>query len=273
MQAPLQRPRALRFGIFEMDLDSEELRKNGIKLKLRGQPFRMLATIVERAGNVVAYEELRAQFWSTVTIEDYKHSLANSMLAIRRVLDDSANNPRYIETVPRGYRFLVPVEFIARPLAHENGSGNSLTDGLLAEMQEIGREFINTSDCRGLALLLYRCEGLRDQYPRDPKLPDLQLLMADIKSAIDRSAAHEPNWTNHPVSFEAASRVFDDPNALSIPDSFGNDGWKTLGMASEFVLLVVEHTGRQESGQQVVRITRARRATLQERRFYEQTRK
>ena len=59
MQDPLQRPRALRFEIFEMDLDSEEIRKNGLKVKLRCQPFRMLATIAERNGDVVTYEELQ----------------------------------------------------------------------------------------------------------------------------------------------------------------------------------------------------------------------
>src|SRR6476469_10203145 len=130
MQDLPQRPRALRFGIFEMDLESEELRKNGLKLKLRGQPFRMLATIAERDGNVVTYEELQAQFWSTVTIEDYKHSLRNSIHAIRKVLDDSASCPRYVETVSRGYRFLVHVQFIPRFSANGNGSGNSLTGGL-----------------------------------------------------------------------------------------------------------------------------------------------
>src|SRR5690242_3090103 len=136
MQDPLQRPRALRFKIFEMDLDSGEIRKSGLKVKLRCQPFRMLATIAERNGNVVTYEELRTQFWPKEAIDNYKHSLGNSMLEIRRVLDDSADNPRYVETVSRGYRFLVPVEFIA-PLAHENGSGNSVTDGLPAEIQKI----------------------------------------------------------------------------------------------------------------------------------------
>jgi len=253
-----------------MDLDSEELKKNGHKLKLRSQPFRMLATIAEGDGNVVTYEELQAQFWPTVTIENYRHSLGNSMLAIRKVLDDSASSPRYVETVSRGYRFLIPVELIPRSLAHENGSRASLKGGLQAEMQKIRLELPITLSCRDLALRLYRCEGLRDQYPLDPDLPDLQLLMADIQSAIDRSAALEPGWANPTISNEVASFVFDDPNAISVPDHFG--GWKTIGLASESVLLVVEHSVCRENGQRVVQIHRVRRATPQERRFYEQTR-
>jgi hypothetical protein len=256
-----------------MDLDSEELRKNALKLKLPRRSFRMLATIAEHDGDVVTYEELRVQFWPTVAIDNYKHSLGNSMLEIRKILDDSADNPHYIETVSRGYRFLVPVELIPRSSANGNGSGNSVTVGLQAEIQKIRLELPIALSWRDLALLLYRCEGLRDQHSGHSKLPDLLLLMACIKFAIERTAVLEANSTNPAISFETASRVFDDPNALSIPDPFVKGGWKTLGLAFDSQLLLVEHTGRRENDQQIVRIIRARRATLQERRFYEQTRK
>lgn len=272
MQDPLQRPRALRFEIFEMDLDSEEIRKSGLKVKLRCQPFRMLATIAERNGNVVTYEELRTQFWPTVAIDNYKHSLGNSMLEIRRVLDDPANKPRYVETVSRGYRFLVPVELIPRSSANGNGSSHSPAVSLLIEIQQIRRKLINTSDCRGLALLFHRCERLLNQHPQDPCLPDLQLLMADIQSAIDRSAGLDPNWANPTISHEVASLVFDDPYAISIPDPFVDGEWKTFGLANESVLLVVEHTGHPENRQRIL-IHRARRATPKERRVYEQRRR
>lgn len=252
-----------------MDLDSEELKKNGHKLKLRSQPFRMLATIAERDGDVVTYEELRTQFWPSVAIENYKHSLGNSMLEIRKVLNDSAKNPLYIKTVSRGYRFLVPVKFIPWSSANGNNSRGSLTGSLLIEIRQ---ELINTSHCRGLALLLCRCKRLCSQYSGDPNLPALQLLIADIESAFARSAALEPNGTNPTISFEVASLVFDDPNAISIPDPFVSGRWRTIGLASESVLLTVEHSICRENGQRVVQIHRVRRATPQERRFYEQTR-
>jgi DNA-binding winged helix-turn-helix (wHTH) protein/uncharacterized DUF497 family protein len=232
----------------------------------------MLATIAENNGNVVTYEELRTQFWPTVAIDNYKHSLGNSMLEIRRVLDDPANKPRYIETVSRGYRFLISVELIQRYSSNGNGSRDSLTVGLLIEVQQIRQELINTSDRRSLALLFFRCEGLLKQYPSHPGLPDLQLLMADIQSAIDRSAMYDPNWANPTISHEVASLVFDDPNAINIPDPFIDGEWKTLGLANESVLLMVEHTGHPENRQRIL-IHRARRATPKERRVYEQRRK
>jgi DNA-binding winged helix-turn-helix (wHTH) protein/uncharacterized DUF497 family protein len=256
-----------------MDLESEELKKNGHILKLRSQPFRMLVSIAERDGDVVTYEELRKQFWPSVAIDNYKHSLGNSMLEIRKVLNDSAENPLYIKTVSLGYRFLVPVQFIIRSSANGNGSRASLTVSLLIEIPQIRQELINTSGCRGLALLLNRCKVLCDQHSGDPSIPDLQLLMADIQSAIHQSAVLDPKWANPAISFEIASLVFDDPNAVTIPHRFGNGRGKTIGLASESVLLTVEHSVCRENGERVVLIHGARRATPQERSFYEQTRK
>jgi DNA-binding winged helix-turn-helix (wHTH) protein len=114
-----------------MDLESEELKKNGHILKLRSQPFRMLAIIAERNGDVITREELRAQLWPAATFGDYKHSLGNSLLEIRKVLHDSANNPEYVETVSRGYRFLKPVEFIIGSSANGNGSSHCHSVSLL----------------------------------------------------------------------------------------------------------------------------------------------
>jgi DNA-binding winged helix-turn-helix (wHTH) protein/uncharacterized DUF497 family protein len=255
-----------------MDLESEELKKNGHILKLRSQPFRMLAIIAERSGDVITREELRAQLWPAATFGDYKHSLGNSLLEIRKVLHDSANNPEYVETVSRGYRFLKPVEFIIGSSANGNGSSHCPSVSLLLEIQQIRQELINTSDRRSLALLFFRCDGLLNQHTQDPYLPDLQLLMADIQSAIDRSAGLDLKWANPAISFDTARLVFDDPNAISIPDPFVNGEWKTLGLANESVLLMVEHTGHPENGQRVL-IHRARRATPKERRVYEQRRK
>jgi DNA-binding winged helix-turn-helix (wHTH) protein len=272
MQYPLQRPHVLRFDVFQMDLDSEELTKNGVKLKLRGQPFRMLATIAEHACNVVTYEELQEQFWPMVTIENYKHSLGNWLYAIRKVLNDCADNPRYVETVSRGYRFRIPVDVIPRGPANGNGASHSTAASLKMEIQQVRQELINTADCRTLALLFYRCKGLLNHYPLDSNLPDLQFLMAHIQSVIGRSAVLEPGWANPTISDEVASLVFDDPNAISIPDPFIGGEWKTLGLANESVLLMVEHTGHPKNGQGFF-IHGARRATPEERRFYEQTRK
>ncbi len=103
--------RVLRFDIFELDVRAGELRKQGVKVRLQGQPLQVLEALMKRSGEVVTREELRAQIWKTDTFVDFDHSLHNAIARLREVLGDSPENPRYIETLPRrGYRFLVPVE-------------------------------------------------------------------------------------------------------------------------------------------------------------------
>jgi TolB-like protein/DNA-binding winged helix-turn-helix (wHTH) protein/Tfp pilus assembly protein PilF len=103
--------RRLRFDNFELDLRTEELRKHGVRLRLQGQPLQVLAALLKRAGDVVTREELRAQIWTTDTFVDFDHSLHNAIARLREVLGDSAERPRYIETLPRrGYRFIAPVD-------------------------------------------------------------------------------------------------------------------------------------------------------------------
>src|ERR1700733_3774605 len=100
-------PRVLRFANFELDVRAGELRKRGIKLRLQGQPLQVLAALLNRSGDVVTREELRAQIWTAGTFIDFDHSLHNAIARLREVLGDSAETPRYIETLPRrGYRFI-----------------------------------------------------------------------------------------------------------------------------------------------------------------------
>jgi DNA-binding winged helix-turn-helix (wHTH) protein len=102
--------RLVRFGNFEVDLRSGELRKAGVKMKLSGQPFQVLSILLERPGEVVTREELQSQLWPD-TFVDVDHNLNTSINKIREVLGDSAESPRFVETVPRrGYRFIAPVE-------------------------------------------------------------------------------------------------------------------------------------------------------------------
>jgi TolB-like protein/DNA-binding winged helix-turn-helix (wHTH) protein/tetratricopeptide (TPR) repeat protein len=126
MTVPVQTARVLRFDIYELDLRAGELRKRGVKLRLQGQPLLVLATLLKRAGEVVTREELRAEIWSADTFVDFDHSLHNAIARVRDVLGDSAETPRYIETLPRrGYKFIAPVEGVptveARPIPPENG--------------------------------------------------------------------------------------------------------------------------------------------------------
>jgi cholera toxin transcriptional activator len=103
--------RIARFGVFELDLAAGELRKNGAKLRLQEQPFQVLVLLLERAGDVVAREDLRQKLWPADTFVDFDHSLNTAVNKLRETLGDSASNPRYIETLARrGYRFIAPVQ-------------------------------------------------------------------------------------------------------------------------------------------------------------------
>ena len=99
-----------RFAAFEINLHSGELRKSGMRLRLSGQPFQVLAVLVERPGELVTREELRSKLWLADTFVDFDHGLNNAVARIREVLDDSSDAPRYVETIPRrGYRFIAPL--------------------------------------------------------------------------------------------------------------------------------------------------------------------
>lgn len=105
----------LRFDDYELDVRAGELRKNGVRLRLRGQPLQVLEILLERAGDVVTREELQGRIWSADTFVDFDHSLHNAIARIREVLGDSAESPHYIETLPRrGYRYIGPVEDFPR---------------------------------------------------------------------------------------------------------------------------------------------------------------
>ncbi len=99
-----------RFGVFEVDLRSGELRKQGVRIKLQEQPFHVLKILLERPGEVVTREEFRAAIWQSDTFVDFDNGLNTSINKLREALGDSADSPRFIETLPRrGYRFLAPV--------------------------------------------------------------------------------------------------------------------------------------------------------------------
>src|SRR5271156_321410 len=106
----------LRFGVFEANILARELRKHGTLIRLRGQPFQILAMLLEKPGEVVTRDEMRQKLWPADTFVDFEHSLNTAIKKLRVILGDSAENSRYIETLPReGYRFIAPVEELPLP--------------------------------------------------------------------------------------------------------------------------------------------------------------
>jgi cholera toxin transcriptional activator len=133
MPASPNNSRIARFGVFEADLNAGELRKSGVKLRLQGQPFLVLALLLERAGEVVTREDLRQKLWPSDTFVDFDHSLNTAINKVREALGDSASSPRYVETLARrGYRFVAPVE-IPQPISQQSSKSDAAQDNAVRE--------------------------------------------------------------------------------------------------------------------------------------------
>jgi TolB-like protein/DNA-binding winged helix-turn-helix (wHTH) protein/tetratricopeptide (TPR) repeat protein len=123
-------PQIAHFGVFEVDLQSHELRKRGIKVKLQEQPFQVLGTLLEHPGEVVSREELRRRIWPSDTFVDFDNGLNGAVNRLREALGDSADSPRFVETVPRqGYRFIAALEdaapVVGPGVLPKNGAGQA----------------------------------------------------------------------------------------------------------------------------------------------------
>jgi DNA-binding winged helix-turn-helix (wHTH) protein len=110
--------RRFRFGVFEADAATGELRRQGLRVKLNAQPFQVLLMLLERPGTLLTREEISAELWPEGTFVDFEHGVNAAINRIREALGDTAGNPRFIETLARrGYRFVAPVERIG-PVAN-----------------------------------------------------------------------------------------------------------------------------------------------------------
>src|SRR5438094_1445496 len=143
----------VRFGPFELGRDAEELRKNGIKIRLQEQPLQILEILLQHPGKVIAREELREKTWPSDTFVDFDHGINNAIKRLREALGDNTETPRYIETLPRrGYRFIGKIEreaprfFSLAVLPLENLSrdpeqeyfAEGLTEALITTLAKIG---------------------------------------------------------------------------------------------------------------------------------------
>ena len=166
MDAPAREAhRFVTFGPFEADLQSGDLRKQGFKVRLRGRPFDILALLLERPGEVVSREELRERLWTADTFVDFDHGLNTSVNRLREALGDTADNPRFVETLPRrGYRFVAPVEWRSgrgllespAPVDPPSATDASPTEGVATAAAEpsskIGRQRLGLAFAAGLLL-------------------------------------------------------------------------------------------------------------------------
>src|SRR5947207_6626949 len=111
---PLRQTSVVRFGTYEVSLQSGEVRKAGVKIRVQQQPMKLLELLLERPGEVVTREELRGRVWVDETFGDFDQAVNIAIGKLRSALGDSAENPRFIETLPRrGYRFIAEVSVVA----------------------------------------------------------------------------------------------------------------------------------------------------------------
>ena len=177
-------PRTIRFGAFELDVRSGELRKQGHKIRLEGQPVHILICLLENPGELVTREELHRRLWPADTYVNFEHGLNAAVKRLRRALNDSADNPRFVETLPRrGYRFLAPVQVVD---AGEDVP--TMNEVAPAETMPAARDLSEAKDIRraptwkrfGLALLLvagiYTVWMLRPKNSRSPAIRSLAVL-------------------------------------------------------------------------------------------------
>lgn len=130
--------RLLRFGVFELNLDLEELRKNGALLKLPPQPFQLLALLASHSGQVVTRDQIEEQLWGNDTFIDFEQGVNKCIKQIRTALSDNPDAPLYIETIPRrGYRFLAPVrtKIIPAPLPQVREASSGLIADVAPEVR------------------------------------------------------------------------------------------------------------------------------------------
>jgi TolB-like protein/DNA-binding winged helix-turn-helix (wHTH) protein/Tfp pilus assembly protein PilF len=129
----LQVANSRRFGVFEVNLQARELRKHGTRVRLSGHAFEILALLLERPGEIVTREQLRAHLWPADTFVDFEHGLNTAVKKLRAALGDSPENSRYIETVPRhGYRFVAPVETAGQQAITKTDVGADATRRLVS---------------------------------------------------------------------------------------------------------------------------------------------
>ena len=166
----------VRFGLFEADLLTGELRKNGRKVPLQGQPFQVFAILLARSGVLVTREELRQQVWPEDTFVDFDHALNTAITKIRLALGDEADNPRFVETLPRrGYRFIGPV-------------AKRLTPGVLG-----GARTRRRLSAIGVAALVLLSAGAIWRFRGNPVEPPVELVPLASLSGYETTPSFSPD--------------------------------------------------------------------------------
>jgi DNA-binding winged helix-turn-helix (wHTH) protein/Tol biopolymer transport system component len=216
----------IRFGIFEVDLRAGQLRRNGLKVRLQEQPFQVLAMLLERPGEVVTREDLHARLWPADTFVDFDQGLNAAVKRLRDALGDSAEHPRFVETLPRrGYRFLAPVESPSAEIPASAALAPSAQNAIVSGANEsrwrlVAAGFVIVLVALGLGLHV----GMRASRALQPVLPREIRLTANSPDAPVYFGAISPDGRYlayiDPRGTFLREIATDESHELSLPQGF-----------------------------------------------------
>lgn len=172
----METPRIARFGAYELDLATGELRKSGIRVRLQEQPFQVLVALIEKPGDVVLREELHARLWPDTIHVDFEQGLNKAVNKLRTALGDRADNPRFVETLSRrGYRFVAPVEIRECSALQETSNSSEIASSAAVERQPRLDSIVPERDTP-----LSTAELALDDFPASSSIADLPPQFVDV---------------------------------------------------------------------------------------------
>ena len=215
----------VRFGAFEADLHSGEVRKSGIRIKLQEQPFKVLQVLLERPGDLVTREELQSRIWPEENFGDFDHAVNVAIGKLRTALGDSADNPRFVETVPRrGYRFVAPLESssILEALPSTTPTTVKVTGEDKVNLKWILRG-ISGIVVAGILLALGIFLGRRMVRPHAPEFQRLTVQHGTVFSARfapdGQNVIYSASWDGAPVEIFATDVNFSGTRSLGLQNT------------------------------------------------------
>ena len=241
----------IRFGIFDVDLRAGQLRRNGLKVRLQEQPFQVLSMLLERPGEVVTREDLHGRLWPADTFVDFDHGLNAAVKRLRDALGDSAENPRFVETLARrGYRFLAPVEFPSvetSPAQRPVPPNTAISSASKSRWRLVAAGFMIVLLALGFGLHV----GMRASRALQPVLPKEIRLTANSPDAPVYFGAISPDGRYlayiDPRGAFLREIATDESHALSLPEGFRvhHVSWYPDGshLLAEAVAESEEHSG------------------------------